>query len=67
MTLTRALLGDDLRARMVGRVMQRDSVTESAAKQIVNGLTVADLTRLELEVRDRASPAFSADYDPYAR
>lgn len=64
---TRALVPDDLRNRMVGAVMRRDGMTKEAASRVVNGLGPADLTRLEMETRDHERPAFTADYDPFAR
>lgn len=66
-TPMRAILPDKLREQMVVRVMLRDRLTESHAKAVVIGLSIADLTRLELETRERVAPLFSADYDPYAR
>jgi len=58
---------DELRDRMVECVMRRDRLTKEAAVRVVNGLSIAELTRLELEARPRATPAFTSDYDPYAR
>jgi hypothetical protein len=60
-------MADELRARLVRQVMIRDRLDESAAKRIVNGLHHNELIRLELEAREHAAPAFTADYDPYAR
>lgn len=63
----RAILPDDLRERMVGAVMRRDRLSKDNAARIVIGLSPAELTRLEMETRDHERPAFTSDYDPYAR
>lgn len=60
-------MSDELRARLVGQVMRRDRLTESDAKRILNGLHHNDLIRLEMETREHERPAFTSDYDPYAR
>lgn len=60
-------LSDELRNRMVRRVMARDRMTKDAATAIINRLPPSELTRLEMEMRDHERPAFTADYDPYAR
>jgi hypothetical protein len=62
-----ATVDDDTRARLVRRVMARDQLTEGQAVAIVNRLSPADLTRLELEARDHERPPFTSDYDPFAR
>ena len=56
-----------LQRRLVDHVMTRDRVSEEVATRMVEGLGIGDITRLELEMRDQSSPAFTADYDPYAR
>lgn len=61
-----ATVDDETRKQLVRCVMQRDGLSETAALAIVNRLHPHELTRLELEVRDKA-PAFSSDYDPFAR
>lgn len=58
---------DDVRGRMIGCVMRRDRLTKEAATQLVNKLGIGDLTRLEMETREHERPAFTSDYDPYAR
>jgi hypothetical protein len=58
---------DDVRARLLARVMMRDRLTKETALQTLNRLSPAELTRLEMEMLDHERPAFTADYDPYAR
>ena len=67
MTPMRATVPDDVRAQMVAFVMRRDSTSKEAAARIVNAMGPADLTFLEMEAVDRRQPAFTADYDPFAR
>lgn len=67
MPADRALLDDELRGRMVDRVMMRDSVTKQDAIRIVNSLRPHDLVRLEMETLDHEQPAFTSHYNPYAR
>jgi DNA-binding GntR family transcriptional regulator len=62
-----ATVDDDLRDRLIDRVMVRDGVTKQAATQIVNRLQPHDLVQLEMEVRDHDQPTFTSDYDPYGR
>lgn len=52
---------------MIGRVMARDRMTKEAALRVVNGLAPHELIRLEMETLDHERPAFTADYDPFAR
>lgn len=66
-SLDRAVLDDDLRVRLVDRVMIRDSVTKQDAIRTVNALRPHDLVRLEMETLDHEQPAFTSHYDPYAR
>jgi N6-adenosine-specific RNA methylase IME4 len=47
--------------------MTRDRLTKEQAVSIVNRLAPSELTRLELEARDHRRPAFTSDYDPFAR
>ena len=67
MPADRAVLDDELRARLVDRVMTRDSMTKPDATRIVNSLRPHDLVRLEMETLEHERPAFTAEYDPYAR
>ncbi len=62
-----ATVDDETRKRLVRRVMQRDRMSESAAVAVINRMSPAELTRLEMEARDHERPAFTSDYDPYAR
>lgn len=67
MTPMRATLPDDVRAQMVAFVMRRDGVGKEEATRIVNAMAPSSLIRLELEAAERRQPAFTADYDPFAR
>lgn len=67
MPADRAVIDDELRARMVESVMRRDSLTKQDAIRVVNSLRPHDLVRLEMETLDHEQPAFTSHYDPYAR
>jgi hypothetical protein len=63
----RAAIDKALQRRLVEWIMQRDQLTEDQAARVLDELQIADLVRLEMETRDHEQPAFTADYDPYAR
>jgi hypothetical protein len=63
----RAAIDKALQQRLVEWIMQRDQLTENQAARVLDELEIADLVRLEMEARDHEQPAFTADYDPYAR
>lgn len=56
---------DDLRERMIARVMHRDRLSKSAAIAIVNSIHPNELIRLEMETCDRNGPVFTAEYNPF--
>lgn len=64
---TRAIMPDDLKERLVAQTMRRDRLSKDAALRVVNGLHPNELVRLEMETREHERPAFTADYDPFAR
>lgn len=58
-------MDDELRDRLIAAVMRRDRMEKADATRIVNGLSVAEMIRLEMEFAPR-TPAFTSEYDPYA-
>lgn len=52
---------------MIGYIARRDQISTEQARKIFGGLSVPQLIRLELEMRDRAPVTFTSDYDPLAR
>jgi len=59
------IVDEALRRRMRALVATRDGVDETRATEILNRMSPAELTRLELELRDRPETAHTHDYDPY--
>ena len=67
MRADRAVLDDELRDRLIDRVMTRDGMTKHDATRTINALRPHDLIRLEMETREHEQPAFTSDYNPFAR
>jgi hypothetical protein len=67
MTPMRATLPDDIREKLVEIVMTRDRLPRDRALRVIQVMNPADLTFLEMEAIDLRRPAFTADYDPFAR
>lgn len=63
----RATLPDDVREQLVAIVMKRDRLPRTEALQVIQSMSPADLTFLEMEAISVRKPAFTSDYDPFTR